>query len=381
MAKRFFTKEELDNIIKDYDNGNGLRPFELAKKYDRNPSSISNKLKDLGLYKYTNYRFTKEDIQFIKDYYPDGDWDFIMEHFPNSNKQAIMTKASELGIKMINEKAWTEEELELLKNNYSYGNINELCKLLPNRTYKAITTKAKRIGLFTKEYWTDEEKELLVNVYEKIPLDDVEKLFQNKNRNSIIYQAMRLHITSFDYNPWTKEEDEYILSHWKTEADMIMCKKLGRTYKATQARRLSLGLLHFNKDGSGYEDLTKYLRGHLQTWKSESMKNCNYQCVLTGSKDFAIHHKYGFANIVNETIEEYNIEIKDYKDYTQEELEDILEKFQIVHSRYPLGVCVRKDIHLLYHSVYSKCVNTEDQWNQFVVDFKNGMYDNQIKIA
>ena len=30
MAKRFFTKEELDNIIKDYDNGNGLRPFELA---------------------------------------------------------------------------------------------------------------------------------------------------------------------------------------------------------------------------------------------------------------------------------------------------------------------------------------------------------------
>lgn len=146
-------------------------------------------------------------------------------------------------------------------------------------------------------------------------------------------------------------------------------------------RRLSLGLLHFNKDGSGYEGLTKYLRGHLQTWKNESMKNCNYKCVLTGSKDFVIHHKYGFANIVNETIEEYNIEIKDYKDYTQEELEDILEKFQIVHSRYPLGVCVRKDIHLLYHSIYSKCVNTEDQWNQFVVDFKNGVYDDQIKIA
>ena len=55
--------------------------------------------------------------------------------------------------------------------------------------------------------------------------------------------------------------------------------------------------------------------------------------------------------------------------------------FQIVHSRYPLGVCVRKDIHLLYHSIYSKCVNTEDQWNLFVVDFKNGVYDDQIKIA
>ena len=55
MAKKVFTKEELDNIIKDYNNGNGLRPFELGKKYNRNASSISNKLKDLGIYKYTIY--------------------------------------------------------------------------------------------------------------------------------------------------------------------------------------------------------------------------------------------------------------------------------------------------------------------------------------
>lgn len=380
MAKRFFTKEELDNIIKDYDNGNGLRPFELAKKYDRNPSSISNKLKDLGLYKYTTYRFTAEDIQFLKDYYPYGDWDFIMKHFPNSTKQSIMTKASKLGIKMINEHTWTEDEVNVIKKYYT-TDIRKIESLLSNRTPDTIRCKAQKLGIKNREFWSDEENELLTKIYSKLSIDNVQLYFPNRTRNSIIKHAILLNLKSFDYNPWTQEEDNYILSHWKTEADMIMCKKLGRTYKATQARRLSLGLLHFNKDGSGYEGLTKYLRGHLQTWKNESMKNCNYQCVLTGSKDFAIHHKYGFANIVNETIEEYNIEIKDYKDYTQEELEDILEKFQIVHSRYPLGVCVRKDIHLLYHSIYSKCVNTEDQWNQFVVDFKNGVYDDQIKIA
>lgn len=380
MAKRFFTKEELDNIIKDYDNGNGLRPFELAKKYDRNPSSISNKLKDLGLYKYTTYRFTAEDIQFLKDYYPYGDWDFIMKHFPNSTKQSIMTKASKLGIKMINEHTWTEDEVNVIKKYYT-TDIRKVESLLSNRTPDTIRCKAQKLGIKNREFWFDEENELLTKIYSKLSIDNVQLYFPNRTRNSIIKHAILLNLKSFDYNPWTQEEDNYILSHWKTEADMIMCKKLGRTYKATQARRLSLGLLHFNKDGSGYEGLTKYLRGHLQTRKNESMKNCNYQCVLTGSKDFAIHHKYGFANIVNETIEEYNIEIKDYKDYTQEELEDILEKFQIVHSRYPLGVCVRKDIHLLYHSIYSKCVNTEDQWNQFVVDFKNGVYDDQIKIA
>ena len=164
MAKRFFTKEELDNIIKDYDNGNGLRPFELAKKYDRNPSSISNKLKDLGLYKYTTYRFTAEDIQFLKDYYPYGDWDFIMKHFPNSTKQSIMTKASKLGIKMINEHTWTEDEVNVIKKYYT-TDIRKVESLLSNRTPDTIRCKAQKLGIKNREFWSDEENELLTKIY------------------------------------------------------------------------------------------------------------------------------------------------------------------------------------------------------------------------
>ena len=380
MAKKLFTKEELDNIIKDYDNGNGLRPFELGKKYNRNASSISNKLKDLGIYKYTTYRFTDDDIEFLREYYPKGDWDFIMKHFPQSTKQNIMSKTSKLGIKMTIENEWTDEELGILRKYYS-ENPKFAAELIPNHTYKAIVTKAKRLGLKSREFWSETENDLMRKYYTIMPVDDVLKYFPNRTRTSIITHAIHLNLQSYDYNPWTEKEDKYILSHWETESDMIMCKNLGRTYKATQARRLFLGLLHFNKDGSGYEGLSKFLRGHIQTWKSESMKKCNYQCILTGSKDFEIHHMYGFANILNETIEEYNIELKDYHEYTQEELNDILEKFLNMHDRYPLGVCVRKDIHTLYHSIYSKCVNNEEQWNQFVIDFKNGVYDDRLKIA
>lgn len=380
MAKKLFTKEELDNIIKDYDNGNGLRPFELGKKYNRNASSISNKLKDLGIYKYTIYRFTDDDIEFLREYYPKGDWDFIMKHFPQSTKQNIMSKTSKLGIKMTIENEWTDEELGILRKYYS-ENPKFAAELIPNHTYKAIVTKAKRLGLKSREFWSETENDLMRKYYPIMPVDDVLKYFPNRTRTSIITHAIHLNLQSYDYNPWTEKEDKYILSHWETESDMIMCKNLGRTYKATQARRLFLGLLHFNKDGSGYEGLSKFLRGHIQTWKSESMKKCNYQCILTGSKDFEIHHMYGFANILNETIEEYNIELKDYHEYTQEELNDILEKFLNIHDRYPLGVCVRKDIHTLYHSIYSKCVNNEEQWNQFVIDFKNGVYDDRLKIA
>lgn len=380
MAKKLFTKEELDNIIKDYDNGNGLRPFELGKKYNRNASSLSNKLKDLGIYKYTTYRFTDDDIEFLREYYPKGDWDFIMKHFPQSTKQNIMSKTSKLGIKMTIENEWTDEELGILRKYYS-ENPKFAAELIPNHTYKAIVTKAKRLGLKSREFWSETENDLMRKYYPIMPVDDVLKYFPNRTRTSIITHAIHLNLQSYDYNPWTEKEDKYILSHWETESDMIMCKNLGRTYKATQARRLFLGLLHFNKDGSGYEGLSKFLRGHIQTWKSESMKKCNYQCVLTGSKDFEIHHMYGFANILNETIEECNIELKDYHKYTQEELNDILEKFLNIHDRYPLGVCVRKDIHALYHSIYSKCVNNEEQWNQFVIDFKNGVYDDRLKIA
>ena len=33
------------------------------------------------------------------------------------------------------------------------------------------------------------------------------------------------------------------------------------------------------------------------------MEKCNYQCIVTGSKDFDIHHLYGFNMIVFETID------------------------------------------------------------------------------
>lgn len=379
MAKRF-TKEELDNIINDYANGNGLKPFELGKKYDREPSTIRNKLKDLGIYKDVFYRFTNDDIVFLKEYYPTGDWDLLLNHFPKTTKQSIMTKASKLGIKMLNESAWSNEEENIIKSHYS-TDIELTKKLLPNRSYKSITTKAKRLGVYRREFWTQEEESLLIKLYPKMSVDDVLTYFPNRSRTSIIAHAIHLNINSYDYNPWTSEEDEYIINHWQYEPDTIMCKKLGRTYKATQARRLSLDLLHFNKDGSGYENLSKYLRGHLQSWKDKSMKNCDYKCIFTGSKDFEIHHIYGFSNIVNETIEEFNIPVKSYEEYESSELEDILNKFLVVHDRYPLGVCIRKDIHILYHSIYSKCINNENQWKQFVEEYNTGMYDSILKAS
>ena len=183
MQKKIFTKDELNSIIKDYDNGNGLRPYQLGEKYGRSSSSIINKLKDLKIYKYSSYRFTDDDVEFLKEYYPYGDWNFIMERFPNTSKESIITKASKLGIKMINESSWSEQELDIIRKYYS-ENIKLVQELLPNRTYKSIVTKAKRIGIKSREFWSNEDDNLLSEIYPKMSVDKVLKYFPNRSRNS-----------------------------------------------------------------------------------------------------------------------------------------------------------------------------------------------------
>lgn len=379
---RKYTEYELNNIIQDYDNGNGLNLDELSKKYNRSKKGISEKLRVIQSKTCEKHKYTDDDILFLKDNYVYGNWEEIFKRFPNLTKQSIYQKMSKLGIKQINEKAWSSEEIEILKNNYTFGDIEKLCNLLPKRTYKAITTKAKRIGLYTRELWTNEEKQKLLQIYPTTPLDEVEKQFPSKNRNSIIHQAMKLNITSFDKNSWTSIEDEYIKNNWELQPDWLLSKKLNRTQKAIQARRLSLGIYRRNMEQTTYETIAKYIRGHIQKWKKESMENCNYQCIFTGSKNFQIHHLYGVSNIINDIVIENNFNIYDnFSDYSAEELNNILKAFLSRQDEYPLGVCVSKDIHVMFHSLYGQYYNTPEQWYRFEKDYTSGVYNEIIKLV
>ena len=53
---------------------------------------------------------------------------------------------------------------------------------------------------------------------------------------------------------------------------------------------------------------------------------------------------------------ELNLENKNLDEYTSKELEIIVTKFNEKQNKY-LGVCVRQDIHNLFHSIYGDIAN------------------------
>lgn len=380
-----FTDIELSNVIKDYNSG--MTPKDLGLKYNRNPSSIINKLKSIGLYVCKNYKYTEDDIDFLKDHYASSDWDLIFSRFPhfNNSKQSLYTKMSKLNITTGKYHFWSDEELAILKENYYTKSLGDLEKIMNfQHNQESIRRKAfKYFGYSKDNSWTKEEYKIIQDYYSNISLDDICKMIPNRTRKSIITHASELNKMSYDTINfrWSDDEINYLINNWKTIPDELLAVKLGKNNRHSIAdKRHQLGLLRQNGSIKNYESISKYLRGNIYLWKQESMKKCNYKCIFTGSKKFEIHHLYGVSNILKDVFVKFNIEEKDnYCDYSDKELSFILEKYINEQQKYPLGVCVSKYIHVLFHSMYGQYYNTPEQWYQFEKDFKNGVYNEYIK--
>lgn len=378
--KMKFTENEIKNIVIDYKNG--MTPKELSEKYKRNSGTIIGKLQSLGIFVSTKYRFTEEDIAYLREHYPKDDIQEIMKHFPKSTKQSIHSICSRYNIqsKQREECKWTKNELEIIEKYYYSKSLEEIYNMIGGRhTMDAIQSKAlKFFGYSKSRDWTEDEDKIMIQYYSKEPVDSILKRLPNRTRNSVINRARILNLTSYIkvLTNWTEEETQYLIENWLDKSDKQLAKEIGKSQKSIKSKRYYLGLSrtanHYNK--ATYENLNKFLRGNSQDWKNKSMLNCNYQCVLSGSKDFAIHHLYSFSRIVNEIIKENNFELKSsFSDYTESELVFILEKFNQKHSQYPLGVCVRKDLHDLFHKEYGQ-ITTPNMWYEFVEKYSKGEY-------
>lgn len=369
MAKRF-TKEELDNIIEDYQNG--MTPKDLEIKYSRKSATIINKLSDIGVYKKKTRRISKEDIDFLKDNYPIGNYNAIFERFPEHDKQRIASICHNHGIQRDNYR-WSDSDVDIIKQYYYTNTLKEIAEMIGYRhSCDAIQTKAYKMGYSKDRKWTKEELDILYKYYPIEDVDSVSLRLPNRTRGAIIGQATVRNILGLRSNEtwWTDEQIKLLADNWKFMNDDMLSDLIGKNSKAIKDKRLRLGfsrVKHYNE--ASYENIKKFLRGNTTDWKTKSMEACDYKCVLTGDKNFHIHHLYSFHTIVDEVFEENCFEIKEkFCDYSQNELNGILEKFKIKQNEYPLGVCVRTDIHMAFHDKYGKTVVPE-MWNEFASNF------------
>lgn len=374
MPKRF-TKEELTNIVNDYKNGISL--VELGKKYSRKPPVILTKLRSIGIYEDKTTKWNKEEIQILKDNYSFLEWDELLELLHRHSKDSITHKAYKLGIKR-EQISWDNKDIEILKQAYEQNlKVTDIEKLLNNKfSYGAIVTKANVLGIIKVKKWTDEEIDIMLNNYSRIPIDDVCELLPNRKKDNIIAKAQKLSLKSYEYwkKHWSEEELEFLKTNYQNMTDAELANNLNRTIDSIRGKRDYLKLSRPVEKGV-YDYLSEYVRKRNKQWKKDSIKNCGYKCVITNGRFQAIHHLYGMNLILKETLDELSIaEKQNFSDYTDSELDMIVNKFYEVQSRYPLGLCLCKEIHKDFHDKYGYGNNTPEQ-------FKKYLKENNLKIA
>jgi len=137
-----------------------------------------------------------------------------------------------------------------------------------------------------------------------------------------------------------------------------------------------------NKSGSnsrlwkgGITKVRSFIRESRQfeIWQKDSMEQCNYKCIITGKNFDEIHHLYPLNNIIKDALLELDLEKYEFiGNYSEEDMQPIVNKVMEIHYRYPLGVCLRRDIHVLFHKLYTKENCTPEDFYEFVDKINSG---------
>ena len=128
----------------------------------------------------------------------------------------------------------------------------------------------------------------------------------------------------------------------------------------------------------GLSEVMGFLGNSVEEWKNKSMESCNYKCVITGGRFDHVHHLYPMNKIVREAFDNIGLEKKrTLEEYSDAEISAIVKEVQRLHTIYPLGVCLRKDIHDLFHSsknsgMYGNRDFTPEDFYEFVDRIQSG---------
>ena len=374
-----YTKDELDKIIFDYNQG--LPMNEIANKYGRDKKAILRKLRTIGVEPRkinSKYIISNDDLDFIIQEYANGNWDAIHKRLPDVPKHKIYHLMSDANISM-DSYFWSEQDKCILREYYGFIPTIDIQKMLAKQyTIRQIQNQAIKLGLTESREWSDEEMDVLLRHYEYMTGPEIQKLIPRKSVNAIYIKAASLGLKSGYVHEfyYTQDEIDFIINNWTTMSDEQIAECLGKTTHGIADQRHKLGLVNI-KLGNSYHDIADYIRHNNQEWRKRAMEKCNYKCALSGSSNFEIHHLYSFNLILKEAMHDSSWITKDIQEYTDSELTHLLNIFKQYQDKYPDGICVDVLIHKQFHSTYGNRINTPDQWNEFVKLY-NEQHQNDI---
>ncbi|EGT3606922.1 hypothetical protein FKF97_10995 [Clostridium perfringens] len=123
------------------------------------------------------------------------------------------------------------------------------------------------------------------------------------------------------------------------------------------------------RDGSSekFNKIHSFLRNStIDKWKSDSIEKCNGKCIITGKPYECVHHLYGHSKIVSEVLDILNLELKELKEYSNDEIMALKDTCLELHYKYGLGVCLTNEIHEKFHKEYGYGNNSPEQFYEFL---------------
>lgn len=265
---------------------------------------------------------------------------------------------------------WSEDDLKILKDNYKdYTNRELQEKFFPNRTVRAIECEAQVMG------WNGKSEDALKR--------------SRMSQANIVRDLMTGRIISEEWRRKISEtKKEYYKTHdswWKgRQRSQEQCKGMSERLKAQGKWKGNDNPRHIKPlngelNGRWRGGINKTyceLRSDTKDWQQESMKFCNYKCVVTGGGFDNVHHTTAFRDIVDESFLITKIEIKDkVQDYDVEDFEILRQVMINLHILYGYGACIQKDVHKLYHDNYGYINFSPYTFLEFLYDIDSGLYN------
>lgn len=266
---------------------------------------------------------------------------------------------------------WTKEENEIFAERYPlYTNEELIEKFYPEETYKGLGDKAN----YRKLHKTQETK-LRMNKIKSInfmgenaPNWGMRMSDETKKKLSI---AKKGKYTGTDSKIYGIKRSQEI-------CDNLSKRNIESGYWSGDNNPRHEDPLFGEENGrwkGGVKIVYEFLRGNIAQWKRDSMKACDYRCVISGKPFDNIHHLYSFKRIVEEIFETLQLPIyQTMGEYTEEERESMLNLLDKLHKKYGLGVCLTENIHKLFHHTYGYFDNTPEQFDEFKERYVKGEF-------